>query len=1028
MDPPRDLDLTSGLKTSRSLSVIVDDRRSPSPSMQLGDGDESQQHNESSKSYQLQHYNPTTGTARQHQQHHHHHERRLHTQYSMPSNLDSRRNTQPQTTYQIHHSLLDERIIHCQLSIASKKDFNEEVRALIDVRKFAADSFILTDINEVRIAAIVEQIVDRLVECRGLGIQVANEAKSLLFVDRSSLNMLLANTMQGLYKSRADGRLAYDNSWIVATGSLASLSKRQVAITRFSNPVNFGRHSQEVRFLIVVLAPQKEKLTKSAWETGRTFATMFTDINFRRRLLRAKNEDEIKVELLAKAETLARESEETQTSLRQRHNTSQASSHLHGHHDKSTDSCNPDSNPLALVKFDQQAAAAAAAGGRKPIQRLSSNGSNTSSTSSSSSMRMHNGEGEIFGKLGAGLVDDIKRRVGFYLSDFSDGIMGERSLYKTISTTVFLYFSVLLPCIAFGVVDTNNTDGQIDPKKTMIGQAIGGLLFALFSGQPLIVIMTTAPLCIYVKVIYQISQDLEIEFSTFYACVGLWMCVFLVIMSVTNSSNLMKFCTRSTEDIFAIFTAFAFGSDGIKEAIRSFKKYYWQPDCMAHDTVLVSRTIPDSLATSPSLVAPVAPTMLSLNSNTFSSPGGNLSGISQLSTNPALKLLQSSARSLTAAIASSSPTLTGGSVGNVSPLSSSSAASHVQATYTTSPLGAESISDPELQHHELGSSSRCQRETCILFLFLMCGTLWLANSFSSFNKTPYLSSRKREILKDYALAISVLIFSFVGSYLFSDTRLDTFEFGEFTGLHLADLTLVTWRTLIFTCPLGFMLSVLFYIDQNICGAMVNNSPYKLKKGDYFHLDLLVLAALNCLLSLTGLPWMHGKLPHSHLHSKALADYEERVDEGHVHSTIVNIRETRLTGILVSILVALSLMAVPYPLSYIPLPVLSGVFLYTALAEFKSNSMVERICLLFTEQAAYPPNHYIRRCPQRKIHLFTVTQILQLLVVSFIGFYPNPYVNMAFPLAVATFVPIRDRLLPYLIDIKYLNSLDVASLE
>lgn len=308
----------------------------------------------------------------------------------------------------------------------------------------------------------------------------------------------------------------------------------------------------------------------------------------------------------------------------------------------------------------------------------------------------------------------------------------------------------------------------------------------------------------------------------------------------------------------------------------------------------------------------------------------------------------------------------------------------------------------------------------------MFGTLWLANSFSSFNKTPYLSFRKRELIKDYALAISVLNFSFIGSYLFADIRLDVFEFGEFTGLHVAYLGNLSLKVIAVGCLLGFGLAVLFYIDQNICGAMVNNAPYKLKKGDYFHLDLLVLAALNSLLSIVGLPWMHGKLPHSHLHSKALADYEERVDEGHVHQTIVNIRETRLTGILCSTLIALSLLALPYPLSYIPLPVLSGVFLYTALAEFKSNSMVERVCLLFTEQVAYPPNHYIRRCPQRKIHLFTFTQLAQLAVVCAIGYYPNPYVNMAFPLAVATFVPVREKLLPHLIDTKYLNSLDRAS--
>lgn len=921
-----------GLKASRSLSMIISDRQSPAP-----DGEPKGAARSGRKVKPSGH--------------------RLQSQYSMPCNLNTRRKEE----YQLHHSVLDERIINCHLSIAAKKDFAEEVRALLDVRKFVSDSFILTDITEVRIFKIAECIIDRLVQCRGLDPEVGQEAKSELFVERSSLSMLLASTMQGLYKCRADGRLAYDNSWVVASCSLTSLAKRQVAIARFPHPVNFGRQSQEVRFLIIVLAPNKEKLTKSAWETARTFATMFTDINFRRRLLRAKSQDEFKAELLTRAETLARESEDEQLDGRQSLELAAAAKVA----------------PLAKVTFAHPR----------------SSRSNSDQSQGSRMKELDSGSccAHFAGSIGSGLVSDIRRRASFYVSDFLDGVRGDQSLYKTISTTIFLYFSVLLPCIAFGVVDTNNTDGQIDPKKTIIGQFIGGLFFALFSGQPLIVVMTTAPLCIYVKVIFQIALDLEVEFGAFYACVGLWMSFFLFIMSILNASNLMKFCTRSTEDIFALFTAFAFGSDGIKEAFRSFHRYYWEPECTTHGTVLVSRTLAET------------PTAAS-----------STSGYSNFTSSPMLALLLAKPKNLT------------------------SGAAHVHATYTTSPLAAD-LDDhlqhnpsPEyhnlLQHNDLGASSRCQREICILFLFLMSGTLFLANSFSSFNKTPYLSSRKREIIKDYALAISVIIFTFVGSYLFADIHLDVFEYGEFMGFQLARLDSLHLRAVLLGAPLGFMLAILFYIDQNICGAMVNNAPYKLKKGDYFHLDLLVLALLNTILSLTGLPWMHGKLPHSHLHSKALADYEERVDDGHVHQTIVNIRETRLTGILVSLCIGASLYAIPYPLSYIPLPVLSGVFLYTAVAEFKSNSMVERVCLLFTEQAAYPPNHYIRRCPQRKIHFFTLAQLIQLAIVSFIGFYPNPYVNMSFPLAVATFVPIRAFLLPYLINTKYLNSLDGPSLE
>ena len=48
-----------------------------------------------------------------------------------------------------------------------------------------------------------------------------------------------------------------------------------------------------------------------------------------------------------------------------------------------------------------------------------------------------------------------------------------------------------------------------------------------------------------------------------------------------------------------------------------------------------------------------------------------------------------------------------------------------------------------------------------------------------------------------------------------------------------------------------------------------------------------------------------------------------------------------------------------PLNYIPVPVLDGLFLYLAVTAVSSNQLFERITLLFMEQTAYPPNHYIR---------------------------------------------------------------------
>ena len=44
---------------------------------------------------------------------------------------------------------------------------------------------------------------------------------------------------------------------------------------------------------------------------------------------------------------------------------------------------------------------------------------------------------------------------------FSAGFVGHRTLQKTASTTVFLYFACILPSIALGVLNDNNTHGKI---------------------------------------------------------------------------------------------------------------------------------------------------------------------------------------------------------------------------------------------------------------------------------------------------------------------------------------------------------------------------------------------------------------------------------------------------------------------------------------------------------------------------------------------------------------------------------------
>ena len=113
----------------------------------------------------------------------------------------------------------------------------------------------------------------------------------------------------------------------------------------------------------------------------------------------------------------------------------------------------------------------------------------------------------------------------------------------------------------------------------MIGQTFGAIIFAVLSGQPLVVVMTTAPLALFIKIIYSIATEFGIDFLAFYAAIGLWNTFFLFLYSFFNMSVLMKYSTRSTEEIFSNFITIAFIKDSTTSLAHTFRDNYWSENC-----------------------------------------------------------------------------------------------------------------------------------------------------------------------------------------------------------------------------------------------------------------------------------------------------------------------------------------------------------------------------------------------------------------------------------------------------------------
>lgn len=72
------------------------------------------------------------------------------------------------------------------------------------------------------------------------------------------------------------------------------------------------------------------------------------------------------------------------------------------------------------------------------------------------------------------------------------------------------------------------------------------------------VIGTTTLVSLYTKVIFDVSEKLEVDFYAFYACVGIFSTILVLIYSLFGFSFLIKYCTRSIAELYSAFIMICF--------------------------------------------------------------------------------------------------------------------------------------------------------------------------------------------------------------------------------------------------------------------------------------------------------------------------------------------------------------------------------------------------------------------------------------------------------------------------------------
>jgi HCO3- transporter family len=203
-----------------------------------------------------------------------------------------------------------------------------------------------------------------------------------------------------------------------------------------------------------------------------------------------------------------------------------------------------------------------------------------------------------------------------------------------------------------------------------------------------------------------------------------------------------------------------------------------------------------------------------------------------------------------------------------------------------------------------------------------------------------------------------------------------------------------------------LLTALFFMDQNISVRVVNNPENKLQKGEAYNMDMVALGLITGLLSLVGLPWMCGATVQSLNHVRAMTETRYNIDTE--ETEIVSVTETRFTGFTVHALLAATVGLLPV-LGFVPIPVVSGVFLFLGRKLMSGNSFLQRVRDSFVETKRLPDDHPIRYIGRKKSMIFTFVQILCLMGLW--GFKSNSSTAIFFPSVIGFLIFIRAFILP-----------------
>ncbi|NXQ13449.1 S4A8 protein, partial [Peucedramus taeniatus] len=490
---------------------------------------------------------------------------------------------------------------------------------------------------------------------------------------------------------------------------------------------------------------------------------------------------------------------------------------------------------------------------------------------------------------------------------------------QCLASFLFLYCACMSPVITFGGLLGEATHGHISAMESLLGASMTGVVYSLFAGQPLTILGSTGPVLVFEKILYKFCKEYTLSYLSLRTCIGLWTAFFCVVLVATDASCLVCYITRFTEEAFASLICIIF----IYEALEK----------LSH----LRETFPVHMHSKLDLL-----TIYYCKCEPPAHPS-----------NETLRFWWSNRI-------------------NVSRIT----------------WGNLTVTECRYLHGEFHGPACGQNGPyapnvlfwcCILFF----STFVLSSLLKKFKTSRYFPTRVRSTVSDFAVFLTIVIMVLIDlgigipspklhvPHMFKPTRDDR-------GWLINPIGPNPWWTVLAALIPALLCTILIFMDQQITAVIVNRKEHRLKKGCGYHLDLFMVAVMLGVCSVMGLPWFVAATVLSITHVNSLKVESDCSAPGE-QPKFLGIREQRVTGLMIFVLMGCSVFFTSV-LKFIPMPVLYGVFLYMGVSSLRGIQFFDRLKLFWMPAKHQPDFIYLRHVPLRKVHLFTLIQLLCLVLL------------------------------------------------